>query len=105
MTDELVTRVFQKIDKDKDGSISYKEYLQWTNELLAYREPCGMPCFLSEPKIEEIIFYTPMKTKNGEESPGSSSRRKMEEEERVKREKYMEERDRKERERFEKERK
>jgi hypothetical protein len=52
MTDELVMRVFSKIDKDKDGMISYKEYLLWTNELLAYREPCGMPCFLSEPKIE-----------------------------------------------------
>jgi|JI6StandDraft_1071083.scaffolds.fasta_scaffold21161_4 Ca2+-binding EF-hand superfamily protein len=51
MTDELVRRVFEKIDKDRDGVISYKEYLQWTNELLAYREPCGMPCFLSEPKI------------------------------------------------------
>lgn len=80
MTDELVGRVFQKIDKDKDGVISYKEYLQWTNELLTYREPCGMPCFLSEPKIEEIIFYTPIKAKPGEESPRSSARRRKEEE-------------------------
>lgn len=45
LTEEDIRKIFRWIDQDRDGIISYKEYLQWTLELLKFREANGTPCY------------------------------------------------------------
>lgn len=36
------------IDLDRDGVISYRDYLQWVIELVNFRTRSGMPIYLEE---------------------------------------------------------
>lgn len=59
LSDDDVTKIFRWIDQDRDGVISYKEYLQWTLELLKFREANGTPCYFQAISSQTFIPAPP----------------------------------------------
>lgn len=46
VNESFLRNLFSRLDKNRNGYITYKEYLQWMLELLNYREVSGMLCYL-----------------------------------------------------------
>lgn len=48
LEDAVIGRILAMIDLDRDGVISYRDYLQWVIELVNFRTRSGMPIYLEE---------------------------------------------------------
>jgi Ca2+-binding EF-hand superfamily protein len=55
INEEDIKKIFRGIDQDRDGTISYKEYLQWTLELLNFREANGTPAYFQAVSSQTFI--------------------------------------------------
>lgn len=51
VNESFLRNLFSRLDKNRRGYITYKEYLQWTLDLLNYREISGMLCYLESSNI------------------------------------------------------
>jgi Ca2+-binding EF-hand superfamily protein len=61
LTEGDIRRIFSRIDKDNDGIISYRDYLQWTLELLTFRESNGIPCYFeTSTGFESQVIVAPV---------------------------------------------